>query len=283
MRQAGGSHSARLFIPRGRVVVALSPGQGNSLGMTMRPKEPSVQTNTQSPGADALQPLEPLVRTEALARVYRVGARQVPALQGIDLEVGQGQFVAFRGRSGSGKTTLLNCIGGLDQPTSGQVWLEGRNLAQLSERKRVHLRRHRLGFIFQSFALLPTYSAQENVDLMLRLAGVGRRERKRRVDHVLGLVGLQKWANHRPFELSGGQQQRLAIARALSTRPALIIADEPTGELDSVTGQQILELLRRVVDHEKTTVLVATHDLTVDLFADQVYHLRDGCLADSPI
>ena len=219
-----------------------------------------------------------IVRTDALTRVYRVGAREVNALQDVSLEVGRGLFVALRGRSGSGKTTLLNCIGGLDRPTSGLVWLEGQDVTRLPERRRVRLRRKKIGFVFQSFALLPTYSARENVDLMLRLAGVRWRERRRRVEHVLGLVGLQRWAGHRPFELSGGQQQRLAIARALSTRPALILADEPTGELDSVTGQQILELFRRVVDHEGTTVLMATHDLTVDLFADQVVHLQDGCV-----
>jgi ABC-type lipoprotein export system ATPase subunit len=222
----------------------------------------------------------PLIRTEDLVRVYRVGNREVRALQGINLAVDRGQFVALRGRSGSGKTTLLNCIGGLDRPSSGRVWVEGQDMGRLSERKRVRLRRRRIGFVFQSFALLPTYSAQENIDLMLRLAGVRRRERKRRADHVLGLVGLQKWAGHRPFELSGGQQQRLAIARAISTRPALILADEPTGELDSATGQQILELLRQIVDHENTTVLMATHDLTVDLFADSVLHLHDGSVVE---
>jgi ABC-type lipoprotein export system ATPase subunit len=219
---------------------------------------------------------ESIVRTEALTRVYRVGAREVHALQGVSLAVERGRFVALRGRSGSGKTTLLNCIGGLDRPTSGQVWLEGQDVTRMRERKRVRLRRRKIGFVFQSFALLPTYSASENVDLMLRLAEVKRSERRSRVEQVLGLVGLLKWADHRPFELSGGQQQRLAIARALSTRPALILADEPTGELDSATGQQILELLKRVVEHEGTTVLMATHDLTVDLFADQVYHLQDG-------
>jgi putative ABC transport system ATP-binding protein len=225
----------------------------------------------------------PLVRTEDLVRVYRVGNREVQALQGVSLEVDRGQFVALRGRSGSGKTTLLNCISGLDRASSGRVWVEGQDIARMSERKRVRLRRRQIGFVFQSFALLPTYSAWENIDLMLRLAGVRRRERRRRVDHVLGLVGLQKWASHRPFELSGGQQQRLAIARAISTRPALILADEPTGELDSATGQQILELLRQIVDHENTTVLMATHDLTVDLFADRVLHLHDGNVVEEAV
>jgi putative ABC transport system ATP-binding protein len=219
-----------------------------------------------------------LVRTEALTRIYHVGSREVPALRGVNLSLAPGQVVALRGRSGSGKTTLLNCIGGLDRPTAGQVWFQDQEITGLPEAKRVELRRLQIGFVFQSHALLMTYSARENVDLMLRLAGVKRRERRRRVEHVLGLVGLQRWAGHRPFELSGGQQQRLAIARALSTRPGLILADEPTGELDSVTGQQILELFRRVVDHEGTTVLMATHDLTVDLFADQVVHLQDGCV-----
>jgi putative ABC transport system ATP-binding protein len=225
-----------------------------------------------------LQP--PIVRTEDLERVYRVGARQVHALHGVSLEATRGQFVALRGRSGSGKTTLLNCIGGLDRPTSGQVWLAGQDLSRLSERQRVRLRRRQIGFVFQSFALLTTYSAWENVDLMLRLAGIRRVERRRRIEHVLGVVGLQKWVGHRPFEMSGGQQQRLAIARALSTRPALILADEPTGELDSAMGRQILELLRRIVDGEGTTVLMATHDLTVDSFADRVYHLEDGHIVD---
>jgi ABC-type lipoprotein export system ATPase subunit len=234
-----------------------------------------------NPSIGAERTTAPIVRTEALERVYRVGTRQVHALQGVNLQVEAGQFVALRGRSGSGKTTLLNCIGGLDRPTAGQVWLEGQALRQLPERKQVRLRRQRIGFVFQSFALLPSYSAAENVDLMLRLAGIGRRKRRQRVVQVLTLVGLQKWANHRPFELSGGQQQRLAVARALSTRPALILADEPTGELDSVTGQQILELLRKIVDQEGTTVLMATHDLTVDLFSDVIYHLEDGRIVDT--
>jgi ABC-type lipoprotein export system ATPase subunit len=176
---------------------------------------------------------------------------------------------------------LLNCIGGLDKPTSGQVWLEGRAIARLSERQRVMLRRKKIGFVFQSYALLPTYSAAENIDLMLRLANVPRQERNARVRQVLSLVGLLKWADHRPYELSGGQQQRVTIARALSTRPALILADEPTGELDSATGQQIWNLFRQIGEREGTTILIATHDLTVEQHADHLYHLEDGRIADN--
>jgi ABC-type lipoprotein export system ATPase subunit len=222
---------------------------------------------------------DPLIRVESVTRTYHLGAREVQALRGVDLAATRGEFVALRGRSGSGKTTLLNCIGGLDQPTSGKVWIEEREVTQLSEQERVDLRRQRIGFVFQSFALLPTYSASENIDLMLRLSGINdRHERAHRVEYVLTLVGLKKWADHRPYELSGGQQQRVSIARAIVTRPALILADEPTGELDSTTGQQIMELFREIVDRERTTVLIATHNLAVDMYAHRVYHLEDGHL-----
>jgi len=221
--------------------------------------------------------ITPLIHVEGVTRAYRIDGREVHALRGVDLTVTQGELVSLRGRSGSGKTTLLNCIGGLDRPTSGRIWIEGREVTQLSEQEHVDLRRQRIGFVFQSFALLPIYSAAENIDLMLRLAGVNDRgERQRRVEFVLTLVGLKKWATHRPYELSGGQQQRVAIARALVTQPALILADEPTGELDSATGQQIMELFREIVDREKTTVLIATHNLAVDMFADRVCLLEDG-------
>jgi ABC-type lipoprotein export system ATPase subunit len=223
-----------------------------------------------------------LVRTENLTRIYHVGAREVPALQGVNLSLMPGQVVALRGRSGSGKTTLLNCIGGLDRPTAGQVWFQGREISRLPEGERVELRRQQIGFVFQSHALLMTYSARENVDLMLRLAGLGRRQRRERVEEVLTLVGLEKWMEHRPFELSGGQQQRVTIARALATRPSLVLADEPTGELDTVTGQQILGLFHHISEKQGTTVLIATHDLAVDAFADQVHHLEDGRLQPFP-
>jgi ABC-type lipoprotein export system ATPase subunit len=225
------------------------------------------------------RPAEAIVRTQGLTRVYRVGARKIPALRGVDLSVQPGKVIALRGRSGSGKTTLLNCIGGLDRPTSGDVWFEGNNVTQLPGRKWVRLRRHHIGFVFQSHALLASYSARENVDLILRLAGVKRRERLKRIEQVLTLMGLSKWMDHRTFELSGGQQQRVAIARAIAPRPSLILADEPTGELDTVTGQQILHLFRHIADQEGTAILIASHDLAVDAFADEVYHLQDGRIA----
>ena len=220
--------------------------------------------------------LSPLVRVEALTRVYRVGAQEVHALRGVDLSLPRGKLVALRGRSGSGKTTLLNIIGGLDRPTSGEVYFNGLSLAGLGERELTRLRRHRIGFIFQSFALMPIYSAFENVELLLRIAGVKRQDRFQRARESLRLVGLGRWMDHRPDEMSGGQQQRVAIARALATRPDLILADEPTGELDTTTGRQIFALLRRVTEVEGITVLTVTHDRLIDEYADRVYELLDG-------
>lgn len=221
---------------------------------------------------------EPVVRTENLCRIYRMGARRIAALQGVDLALRAGTLAVVRGRSGSGKTTLLNCIAGLDRPTSGQVWVDGREIGSLSPRQLVSLRRHVIGFVFQSQALMPTYSAVENVDLALRLAGVSRLRRGRRAQQLLARVGLEKWMHHRPYELSGGQQQRVSIARALAAEPALILADEPTGELDTATGQQILQLLRRVALEHGAAVLVASHDPAVTAVADSMYHLQDGRL-----
>ncbi len=217
-----------------------------------------------------------LIETDDLTRIYRVGVRQIPALQGVSLTIEAGRMVALRGRSGSGKTTLLNCIGGLDRPTRGRVWIEGEEVTRFGESERVALRRKKLGFIFQSHALLATYSAAENIDLVLRLAGWPARERRERVQEVLTMVGLKAWMNHRPFELSGGQQQRVTIARAQATRPQIILADEPTGELDVGTSEQVLEMFRRLSLAEGTTILIATHDMMVDDFADEVLKMHDG-------
>ncbi len=217
-----------------------------------------------------------IVEARDLWRVYRLGAQEVPALRGVNLTIAPGRFVAVKGRSGSGKTTLLNCIGGLDRPTSGHVRVFGHDLAGLSDEELARWRRERLGFIFQSFGLLPTLSAYENVELMLRIAGVHGKERRERTLYCLDLVGLSKWANHRPFEMSGGQQQRVGIARALANRPRLILADEPTGELDSSTAREILALFRQIVDREHVTVLLSSHDPLVDEYVDEIKQLKDG-------
>jgi len=221
-----------------------------------------------------------IVRTVDVKRVYRVGASEVHALRGISMEVDPGQFVAVMGRSGSGKTTLLNCIGGLDRPTSGEVYVKGQKISDLSDSRLTRLRRQNIGFVFQSYALMPTFTAYENVELPLRIIGLGRRERVRRTRECLELVGLTRWAKHRSPELSGGQQQRVAIARALAIRPEIILADEPTGELDSATGWQILEIFARVADEEGVTVIMVSHDPTVEQFAARIYSLSDGQIED---
>jgi putative ABC transport system ATP-binding protein len=221
----------------------------------------------------------PAVRVTNVTRAYTVNNEQVFALRGISLTVEEGAFVALMGRSGSGKTTLLNMIGGLDQPSSGEVALYGQVLNGMNQEQLTLLRREKIGFIFQSFALLPILSAWENVEMPLRIAGVrSRRERRQRAEAALALVGLERWATHRPAEMSGGQQQRVAIARALVSRPRLLLADEPTGELDSTTGRNLLTLLRSIVRTEGVTLIMATHDRTIFDFADIVYQLRDGQL-----
>lgn len=218
-----------------------------------------------------------VVETQDMWRVYGRGTQQeVSALRGVNLKIETGRFVAFKGRSSSGKTTLLNCLGGLDRPTSGVVRIFGRDLSELTEKQLTQLRRESVGFVFQSFGLLPTLSAYENVDLILRIAGLHSHERRERTLYYLDLVGLGKWIHHRPYELSGGQQQRLAIARALANRPELILADEPTGELDSVTAREIVTLMRRIVEQEQVTLLIASHDALVDEYVDRLLELQDG-------
>jgi ABC-type lipoprotein export system ATPase subunit len=216
------------------------------------------------------------VQTHDLWRIYKTGAQEVAALRGVNLAVRPGSFVAVKGRSGSGKTTLLNCIGGLDHPTSGSVHIFGRDISTMSDRELTRWRREEVGFVFQSFGLLPTLSAYENVELLLRIAGVPARERRKRTMYCLELVGLGRWANHRPFEMSGGQQQRVGIARALANRPHLILADEPTGELDSTTAREILKLFKTIVREEHVTLVMVSHDVLVDEYADEVLQLSDG-------
>jgi len=219
---------------------------------------------------------ETLIRTVDLGRTYRVGSSEVRALATVDLSVASGIFLAITGRSGSGKTTLLNLIGGLDRPTSGEITLAGQPLGTLSERELTELRRRDIGFVFQSFALLSTLSTFDNVALPLRIVGMTGRERDAQVRHCLALVGLAEWASHRPYQLSGGQQQRVTIARALVHEPQLILADEPTGDLDSETARRIFALFRRLVDDEDVTVVVASHDPLVEEYADLTVPLRDG-------
>jgi ABC-type lipoprotein export system ATPase subunit len=222
---------------------------------------------------------EEVIRAEGLKRTYRIGALQVHALNGIDVSIPKGLVVAFKGRSGSGKTTLLNILGGLDEPDEGHVYVEGRQLAAMSEQEITRLRRTRIGFVFQSFALVPTFSAYENVELPLRIAGASPREREQRASECLDMVGLLRWAEHRPYEMSGGQQQRIAIARALANKPALILADEPTGELDSGSGRRTLGLFKRIADRDAITVVIATHDPIIEEFAAIIYELSDGKIA----
>jgi putative ABC transport system ATP-binding protein len=219
-----------------------------------------------------------MVSAANVTRTFGHGDTAVHALRGVTFSIATGQLIALSGRSGSGKTTLLNIIGGLDSPSSGEVAIAGRDLTRMTERDRLLLRRGTVGFVFQSFGLIPMLSAAENVGIPLRIAGVSRREREDRIRLMLAIVGLADHTAQRPGELSGGQQQRVAIARALAIRPDLLIADEPTGQLDSETGRQIMRLLRTVVQSEGITALVATHDATLLELADAVLRLEDGLL-----
>jgi len=221
----------------------------------------------------------PAIRAEGVERAYPVGSGVVHALRGIDLSIDSGRFIALKGRSGSGKTRLLNCLGGLDRPTAGRVLIHDRPLLAMSDADLTAWRRSEVGFIFQSLGLLPTLSAYENVELMLRIARMPRPERRPRALACLELVGLGKWADHRPHEMSGGQQQRVAIARAIANRPRLILADEPTGELDSETTREVLALFGAIVHGEGMTMLMATHDDLADEYVDEVLRLEDGGIA----
>ena len=219
-----------------------------------------------------------MVEATGLVRDYATGARVVHALRGLDLAVARGEMLAIRGRSGSGKTTLLNLLGGLDRPTSGSIRIDDVDITTLSDDRLEGLRRTMLAFVFQSFGLIPFLSAAENVEIPLRLVDTEPVERDARVRHLLELVGLGDRARHRPHELSGGEQQRVAIARALANRPRLLLADEPTGQLDSETGHHIMLLLQAVVRSERVTAIVATHDPLMLDVADRVVQLHDGRL-----
>lgn len=218
------------------------------------------------------------IEVKNVTRRFKVGSEEVLAVRDISLSIPSGEFIALIGRSGSGKTTLLNLMAGLDRPTSGEIYIDGDRVDTMSEGELDKLRRHKLGFIFQSFGLLPLLSARENVELPLRIAGIGYNDRMVRVKRALDFVGLGRRADHRPYELSGGEQQRVAIARALATEPSLILADEPTGELDSATATAVFSLLRELARAEGITIVTCTHDRLVMEMASRVEELADGHL-----
>ena len=220
--------------------------------------------------------MDTVVRTVGLTRRYKMGDTFVDALRGVDLIIARGEFVALVGPSGSGKSTVLNLIGGLDRPTSGQVWINGTELSTSDERTLTRHRRQHVGFVFQTFNLLPRLTAEENVALPLMFSGVAEKERRGRARVLLERVGLGPRLAHRPTQLSGGEQQRVAIARALVGQPALLLADEPTGNLDTTTGAEIMALLRELNQERGLTLLVVTHDPEVAAFADRIVKLRDG-------
>jgi len=224
---------------------------------------------------------QPLLVADHVSRTFHLEGEEVHAVRDISLTINRGRFVAIVGRSGSGKTTLLNLLAGLDTPTSGQVRFEGRVVSEMGEKEMTELRRHRLGIVFQSFGLLPLLSAFENVELPLRIAGVGARIRNERAEEVLDLVGLLPRARHRPFELSGGEQQRVAIARAVAMRPSVILADEPTGELDSANAESIFGLFSEMAGAEEMAIITTTHDQTLLDMAQEVYEIGDGLIIKS--
>lgn len=217
-----------------------------------------------------------LVRGDGLTRHYGLGRSEVPALDQVNLVIRRGEFVALVGASGSGKSTLLNLLGGLDRPTGGRILIDGVSLGETSEQELVHHRRRRIGFIFQSFNLLPTLTAVENVEMPMMLAETDRAARKQRALALLNAVGLAARADHKPSELSGGEKQRVAIARALANEPALLLADEPTGNLDSRTGTAVLDLLCQILRARELTMLIVTHDMQVAARADRILTMRDG-------
>jgi putative ABC transport system ATP-binding protein len=220
----------------------------------------------------------PDIQVQDVERVYQLGSEQIHALNGITLSIPSRRMTAIVGRSGSGKTTLLNIMAGLDTPTHGDILVLGRGLSKMSETERLALRRETFGFVFQNFGLLPLLTATENVEVPLRMRKMSRQERDSRVQEALEWVGLFRRARHRPYELSGGEQQRVALARALAARPRIILADEPTGQLDSVTGLKILALMRRFVEEFGITTVIVSHDPQVMNEADVIHTVRDGRL-----
>ncbi|MBZ0319667.1 MAG: ABC transporter ATP-binding protein [Anaerolineae bacterium] len=227
--------------------------------------------------------IEPTISINNLHRIYHLEGEDIHAVNGISLDIWPNYMTAIVGRSGSGKTTLLNLVAGLDNSTQGDIHILGRNLSAMNEPERLNMRLHEIGFVFQSFGLMPLLSAFENVSIPLRMRAASPRERDAQVREALEWVGLAERAKHRPYELSGGEQQRVAIARALAAHPKLILADEPTGQLDTRTGRRILDLLRRLVVEREITVVIVSHDPQVMQEADVVHEMRDGKLMETRI
>ena len=221
---------------------------------------------------------ETVIQVEKLAKTYRLGKVSIPALRGISFDVAKGEFLAVIGPSGSGKTTLLNLMGAIDKPTSGRIFIDGRDVTTLGEGELTKLRRHKIGFIFQFYNLIPALTALENVELPMLTGGVSRKDASKRALQLLEMVGLAERVGHLPDELSGGEQQRVAIARALANRPSVILADEPTGDLDTKTGMEVVQILYDTSKKENATVIVVTHDPMITERADRILHMRDGSI-----
>ncbi len=226
--------------------------------------------------------MEPIVKLNDIHKTYQMGDIDVPVLKGVSLTVARGEMVALMGSSGSGKSTLMNILGCLDRPNSGSYWLDGEEVAQLSANQRAMLRNRKLGFVFQNFNLLPRTSALDNVAMPLLYAAdhISERNAQQRATEMLGRVGLQDRLNYEPSRLSGGQQQRVAIARALINRPPLLLADEPTGNLDSRTSQEVLEMIQQLNQKEGITIIMVTHDAAVARHAGRLIHVHDGVIVD---
>lgn len=219
---------------------------------------------------------KPVIQVKNLFKIYTVGTNKVRALDGIDLNIYRGEFCSIVGTSGSGKSTLLNMLAGLEKPTKGEIIIAGQHIEQMNENQLVKFRRERVGFIFQSFNLLGTLNALENVALPLTFRGENKKIRLKKADQMLTMVGLHNHARHKPNQMSGGQQQRVGVARALVVQPEIIFADEPTGNLDSKTSEEVMHLMKKVVREQNQTLIMVTHDNHLASYADRVFHIRDG-------
>lgn len=226
---------------------------------------------------------KPVIQAKNVYKIFRLGKEKVRALNGVSVDINRGEFVAIVGTSGSGKSTLLNMLAGLDRPTKGEIIIAGSHIEKLSEAALVKFRREHVGFIFQSYNLLPAYDAVENVAMPLSFRGIGKSIREKQAVEALKLVGLDRYMSHHPTEMSGGQQQRVGIARALVLKPEIIFADEPTGNLDSHTTEDILHLMQKVVREENQTLVMVTHDSHLATFADRIVRIMDGKIVENYI